>query len=176
MIEWFTDNCFFPASMGFLLSVVFIGMALPAGSKSLLKAGLGILALTAMLIVTEIAIVSDRESASNAVYDMAAAMRENDFDYIFSCLSDEELVSRAKAELRGATCHACRVTAMNVVEISDDGNSATVDFVAFAKASNRQFTRSTPIQRRIVLDMKRTGDKWLVQDFESHDPRAGLTP
>ncbi len=174
MIEWFTDNCTFPATTGFILAIVFIGLALSAGSKPLLKAGLLIAVLTAMLVTTEVLYVSDRESASNAVYKMAEAMQRNDFDYVYGCLGSERLVNRAKAELRDATCHSCFVTAMNGIEISDDRMNATVKFVAFAKASNTNFPNPVPIQRRVVLHMKKSGDKWVVEEFEQSDPREGL--
>jgi len=127
-----------------------------------------------MLATTEVLYGSDRESAANSVYKMAEAMRNNDFEYIFGCLANDDLVNRAKAELRGAQCHSCRVTAMNSIDISDDGQNATVDFVAFAKASNKTFREPVFIQRRVVLYMKMSGKKWIVEDFEQSDPRAGL--
>ena len=130
--------------------------------------------LTAILITTEILIVTDREHVENSLYDMASAMSENDFERVFTYLDSEDLVARAKANLRNATCHSCNITGINEVVIGDDGTSATADFTAFAKASNSAFPTPTPIQRRIKLYFKKRSDQWKITDFETSDPRAGL--
>jgi len=174
MLEWFTDDAFFPASIGIFLSVVLIAMAVFAANKPLFRIGAVIGLLTVALIVTEVLIVSDRESAANAVYDMAEAMNVNDIDKVLGYLDNDELVTRAKGHLRGAECHACRVTAMNGIEVTDSGKKATVDFVAFAQASNREFPQPVPIQQAIKLHMKKVGDGWKIYDFEVSDPQRNL--
>jgi len=175
MLEWFTENAFFPSCIGILLTIAFIGLAMSSGEMLMMRIGLGIALLTALLITTEILIVTDREQVENSLYDMADAMRENDFDHLFSYLDSDELVARAKANLQDATCHACNVTAINDVTIDEGGNKATADFVAFAKASNKVFPSPTPIQRKIKLFFQKRGENWKITDFETSDPRAGFS-
>jgi len=173
MLEWFTESALFPSCIGILLTIAFIGLAMSSGEMLMMKIGLGIAVLTALLITTEILIVTDREQVENSLYDMADAMRENDFEHVFEYLDTDELVARAKANLRDATCHSCNITAINEVVVGDDG-TATADFAAFAKASNTAFPSPTPIQRRIKLFFKKRADQWKIIDFETSDPRAGL--
>lgn len=173
MLEWFTESAFFPSCIGILLTIAFIGLAFSSGEMLMLKIGLGIALLTALLITTEILIVTDREQVENSLYDMADAMRKNDFEHVFDYLDNDDLVRRAKANLRDATCHSCNITAINEVAVTEDG-TATVDFAAFAKASNKAFPSPTPIQRRIKLFFTKRGEKWKITDFQTSDPRAGL--
>ncbi len=175
MLEWFTENAFFPSCVGVLLALAFVGLAFSSGEMVMMKIGLGIAAVTALLITTEIMIVTDRERVENSLYDMAAAMHQNDFDRIYEYLASDELIQRAKSNLQDATCHACRITAINGVEVQADGKTATADFTAFAQASNKSFPSPTPMQRRIKLIFKKTADDWKISDFETSDPRAGLS-
>ena len=80
MLEWFTENAFFPSCIGILLTITFIGLAMSSGEMLMMKIGLGIALLTALLVTTEILIVTDREQVENSLYDMASSMRQNDFD------------------------------------------------------------------------------------------------
>lgn len=174
MLEWFTESAFFPSCIGILLTIVFIGLAFSSGEMIMMKIGLGIALLTALLITTEILIVTDREQVENSLYDMADAMRENDFDRVFRYLDSDELVDRAKANLRNAKCHSCNITAINEVVVKD--GTATADFAAFAKASNQSFPTPMPIQQRIKLFFTKRGEKWKITDFNTSDPRAELVP
>jgi ketosteroid isomerase-like protein len=175
MLEWFTENAFFPSCMGILLAIAFIGLAFSSGEMIMMKIGLAIAALTALLITTEIIIVTDREQVENSLYDMASAMQKNDVDRVFQYLDSDELVQRAKGHLQDATCHACSITAIKEVTVQEDGKEATADFVAFAQASNKSFPSPTPIQRRIKLFFKKKADRWKIYDFETSDPRAGVS-
>lgn len=175
MLEWFTENSFFPATLGIFLAVGLIGMWFASGESSMLKLGCVVALLTVATIATEILIVTDREHVESALYDMADGMRQNDFDRVFAYLDNEELVRRARGRLRDATCHGCTITAVNEVSVSADGREAVADFVAFAKASNKDFPNPVPIQRRIQLDFRKSdsGD-WKIVDFETQDPRERL--
>ena len=175
MLEWFTEDSFFPACMGVLMAMFFVGMAFSSGETSMLRAGIGVAALTALLVVVEILIVTDREQVENSLYEMATALRENEFERVYAFLADEQLVARARSEIDGATCHACNITAVNKVEVAPDGTSATADFVAFAKASNKRFPSPVPLQRKIKLFFKRIDSQWKVSEFETSDPRAGIS-
>jgi len=174
MLEWFTESAFFPSCIGILMTIVFIGLAFSSGEMLMMKIGLGIAVLTALLITTEILIVTDREQVENSLYDMASAMRENDFEHVFSYMDTKDLVSQAKAHLRDATCHSCMITGINEITIGEDGESATADFTAYAKASNTAFPSATPVQTRVELRFKRRDEKWKITQFETSDPRAGL--
>ena len=174
MLEWFTENSFFPSCLGIFLTIAFLGLAVSSGEKLMLKIGLVIALLTALLITTEVLIVTDREQVENSLYDMASAMRKNDFDHVFEYLESDELVRRAKSNLRDATCHSCNITAINEVTVNDD--TATADFAAYASASNKNFPSPTPVQRRIKLLFKKRDGNWKISDFETSDPRAALNP
>ena len=174
MLEWFTENSFFPSCLGIFLTIAFLGLAVSSGEKLMLKIGLVIGLLTALLITTEVLIVTDREQVENSLYDMASAMRKNDFDHVFEYLESDELVRRAKSNLRDATCHSCNITAINEVTVNDD--TASADFAAYASASNKNFPSPTPVQRRIKLLFKKRDGNWKISDFETSDPRAALNP
>lgn len=175
MLEWFTENAFFPSCVGVLLAIAFIGLAFSSGEMVMMKIGLAIAAATALLITTEIMIVTDRERVENSLYDMAAAMQKNEFERVYEYLDSDELIQRAKGHLKDTTCHACHITSINGVEVQADGKTATADFTAFAQASNKSFPSPTPIQRRIKLIFKKKADDWKISDFETSDPRAGFS-
>ena len=174
MVEWFTESALFPACVGLLLTVVFVGLAFTSGEMVMVKIAVLIASLTAIMVVVEVMIVTDKEQIENTIHEMAAAMQENDIDRVMSYLATEDLVSRARSELRGATCHFCRVTAVNEVNVAEDGQSANIDFVAYAKASNKSFPQPTPVQARVKLFFEKQPEAWKVVDFEASNPRAGL--
>lgn len=177
MLEWFTESAFFPSCIGILMTIAFIGLAVSSGEMLMLRIALAIAALTALLIIIEVMIVTDKEQIENTLKDMAAAMQKNDIDHVLDYLATPELVSRAKGHLReDATCHSCVITAINQVTVNDTGQSATADFVAFARASDRRFPNPVPIQRRIKLHFEKQQNRWKVVDFEQADPRAGISP
>jgi ketosteroid isomerase-like protein len=176
MLEWFTESAFFPSCIGVMLAIVFVGLAFSTGETIMLKAALVVALLITVLNVIEVSIVTDREQVENSLYDMASAMRQNDFEHVFEYLDREELVQRARAELRDATCHSCNITAIKEVTVGQAGESAVADFVAFARASNKGFPSPTPIQRRIKLSMEKRSGGWKIVDFETSDPRAGFRP
>jgi len=176
MLEWFTESAFFPSCIGIMLTIVFVGLAFSSGETIMLKVAVVIAVLVGLLNVIEVYVVTNREQVENSLYDMASSMQKNDFDHVYSYLDTEELIQRAQAELRDATCHQCTITAINEVAVADSGQSATVDFVAFARASNRRFPSPVPLQRRIQLSLEKRGDDWKVSDFETSDPRAGFVP
>ena len=176
MLEWFTESAFFPSVIGILLTIAFVGLAFSSGEMVMLRIAVVIAVLVAILNVIEVSIVTHREQVENSLYDMASAMQRNDIDHVLEYLDSDALAQRARSELRDATCHACRITAINEIEISDQEETATADFVAFARASNQQFPSPTPIQGRIKLFFAHRSGLWKIVDFETSDPRAGFIP
>lgn len=176
MLEWFTESAFFPSCIGVMLAIVFVGLAFSSGETIMLKFAVAIALLVAVLNVIEVSIVTSREQVENSLYDMASAMRDNDFERVFEYLDSEELVQRARSELRDATCHSCNITAINEVSVENDGRTGVAEFVAFARASNKQFPSPTPLQRRIKLSLRRQNSTWKIVDFKTSDPRAGFRP
>lgn len=176
MLEWFTESAFFPSCIGVMLAIVFVGLAFSSGETVMLKWAVVIALLVAALNIIEVSIVTNREQVENSLYDMASAMRKNDFEHVYGYLDREDLVRRARSQLRDATCHSCNITAINEVLIEKDGTAASADFVAFARASDKSFPSPTPLQRRIKLFFEKRGDTWKVVDFNTSDPRAGFTP
>jgi len=175
MLEWFTESAFFPSCIGIMLTIIFVGLAFSSGETIMLKVAVIIAVLVAILNVIEVYVVTNREQIENSLYDMASAMQKNDVERVLSYLDNEDLVQRARNEIRDAKCHSCTITAINEVAIANNGQSATADFVAFARASNRSFPSPTPVQRRIKLSFEKRGNDWKVSDFETTDPRAGFS-
>lgn len=177
MLVWFTENPLFPCSIGILLTIALIGLAFSSGEMLMLKIGLAVAALTALLVIVEVLIVTDKEQIENSLHDMADAMHNNDIDHALSYLKTPELVARARAKMPGnPTCHLCRITGINEIEVAKDGQSATADFVAFAKASNDRVPNPTAVQAHVKLFFEKQSESWKVVDFEASNPRAGLAP
>ena len=131
MTHWLTEDAFVPMLIGIFTATVLLLMAWSARNKIVLFAALFIAAATAGIVATEAAVVTDRETVTDLIYELAGHVRANDADAIARYISPDapELTKKMRSQMERYEVESCSIT--GVTDFSEAGGKATIDFVAW---------------------------------------------
>lgn len=176
MTHWLTEDAFVPMLTGIFMAVVLLLMAWSARNRLVLYAGLLVAILTAGIVVAEAAIVTDRETVTDLVYELAGHVRANDADAIARHISKEapEISKRMRSQMERFKVESCSISGVN--DFSTEDGIATIDFVAWGQGSERRSGLKSPANPRVQLKLSKQADEsWKIIDYTVSDPRSGLS-
>jgi ketosteroid isomerase-like protein len=176
MMYWLTEDSFVPMLTGIFVAVVLLLMAWSARNKVVMFVALFIAAATAAIVATEMAIVTDRETVTDMVYQLARHVRANDTEAIASHISPQApaIEARMKSQMSRFKVEACTIVGIN--EFSSEGNSATVDFVAWGQGSERRGGLEGAANPRVTLELRKQDDEsWKIMGYSISNPRADFS-
>ena len=176
MAHWLTEDAFVPMLVGIFMATILLLMAWSARNKIVLFAALFIAAATAGIVVTEAAIVTDRETVTDMIYELAGHVRENDADAIATYISPDvpELAKKMRSEMERYEIESCSIS--GITDFSAKGSTATIDFVAWAQGKQRRGGLKGPANPKVKLDLSKQSDEsWKIIDYHVSDPRSGIS-
>jgi len=175
MISWFTENSLPPMIGGSLMALCFFGLAFYFYNRAMFYIGMAILALTAMIVVIETLIVTDREKITAIVYDLAKAVEQNRMDDVLAVVAPQRTDARQQiqAEMPQYQFTSCRIVGVNSFNLSNDSRKAEIVFVVFASGSHYQVGKGN-VHRRVKLYFeKQADDSWKMVDYHHEAPTSG---
>ena len=147
------------------------------GYSAALYSALAFFLLTIVLLILNLQVTTHREEVQDVISQVAAAVKRNDLEGVLKYVhaSRSAALNRAKAELPNYHFSEARITGIKQIEINSETNppSAIAEFnvAVDVTAHNQPFTG---IRRFVRCYFLRTGDKWLVSDYEHFEPTYGF--
>jgi hypothetical protein len=156
-------------AIGIVIEAVLAMMLLRTGQGRILWAILGVAPVVALGVLIEWAVVTDGEAIADTLYACAAAVEANDIEGLLEHISPSAEKTRADARLV-LSQFEMRMARIRGLEIAVDRAAkpptAKAEFVAFGKGRSR--TETLPYDhdtRRVIVNLRREGDRWLVVDY-----------
>jgi hypothetical protein len=166
MIEYLSENSL-PIWMG---GAVAFTMALVAylqtrGNAALLSM-VAVVALVAVLLVTERLIETPREAVERTLYELAATVERNDVLATLAFMTPNAVV-RKDVEMLMPLVNIERARVISTPQIEFDPNGAVVKCRGFVIATNKQNGMKGGAEDEVMLAFVLRNDRWLLQDYSS---------
>lgn len=147
------------------------------GFKWALYVAIGLAVLTAILVVINITVKTDRELITAELHDVAEAVQHNDLAKVLTYIhpSAVEGVLRVKAELPHYRFSEVRITGIKSVQVNRRSQppSAIAEFnVAVSLRGNG--SQASGIRRFVRCFFLQREGRWLVNDYQHFDVSAGF--
>ena len=176
MTYWLTEDAFMPMLIGIFMATILLLMAWSARNKIVFFAALLVAALTAGVVVTEAAIVTDREQVTDLVYELARHVRANDADEIARHISPDapEIATRMRGQMERFEVLSCSIAGVN--DFSAEDGKATIDFVAWGQGKVRRGGFESAANPRVELELQKQPDEsWKIIGYAISNPRSGIS-
>ena len=161
---------------GLVLAVLAGLLWTQTGRKAALATAVVIALATIGLVAVGMQIQTDRETITETLHDVAAALQRNDYQAVFNVMhpSAAAAVARARAELPNYTFTVARVTHIKsiVVDASRKPETAIAEFNVRVELTTQGQKFIVP--RFVKVYFSKQDDRWLVRDYEHHEPTAGF--
>ncbi|MEZ6137905.1 MAG: hypothetical protein R3C53_23705 [Pirellulaceae bacterium] len=145
------------------------------GHKAALYSTVALAAVTIVMLIVSLQVVTDRERIEKILADVAAAVQANDHEKCYSYIhpSAVEAMQRAKSELPRYVFSEARIT--NVRDIAvNSGTKPPTALAEFTVVVNLQFQgQRIKVPRLIKAYFMKHEDRWLVRDYEHFDILPG---
>jgi len=168
---WIVEDCTWPVLWGVLLISLFGFAWLFSRQILALIAAVAVVGLVALTVYLELTVVTDKEYVVEAVYKMAAAVRNNDPQGIVQFVDVENKVfaHRIKQEMDRYDFRNCQVSGFSSIEVGDAGTEprlARVQFSVWVMANYKD--RLDSLQSAMVtveLEFAKKNGSWVVQAY-----------
>jgi hypothetical protein len=131
---------------------------------------LGVIVVTATLLLTEWLIETPREAVERSLYSLAATVEANDVAGALSCLAPSasaELRHDAESLMPLVRIERARIIGAVQIDMAPNDNAATAHCRAIIIAVNKQDGMKGGDDDRFVLQWVRRGDRWLLESYTS---------
>jgi hypothetical protein len=168
--RWLAENAL-PIWIGGAIALTMAGVVyFQTRSKGSLYGIVGVLAITAALLLFNWFVETPREAVEHALYQLAAAVEANDVPGALA-----QLAPTANAPLRKdvetlmpqVKIERARIIGEPQIELSPDENAATIQCRGVIMAVNKRDGMKGGAEDRLVLEWVRRGDRWLLENYTS---------
>ncbi len=176
MIHWLTEDAFVPMLTGIFVAAVLLLMAWSARNKVVMYVALLVVAVTVGIVTTEMLIVTDRETVTDMIYELAGHVRANDVEAIAGHISPAAsgIADRMRAQMGRFKIESCTIVGINA--FSSEGETASVDFVAWGQGSERRGGLEGAANPRVILELRKQEDEsWKIFGYSVSNPRSGYS-
>lgn len=175
-MSWLYENPLGIAIAGLIISALIAYAGLHQGETKPLFAAVGLLILTGLLSGLSVWVETDKEQIQRTIYEVAAALRNNDHSLAISYIhpNSAEGIKQATSELPRYTFHDAKVTSLRKVEVNLYTRPPTAlseMLVAVEISSQRpdMFGGKADVRRLVKIYWMRKADRWLIRDYEHSD-------
>jgi hypothetical protein len=131
---------------------------------------LGVLGITATLLLFNWFVETPREAVEHALYHLAETVEANDVPGALAQLApsaNTQLRRDVETLMPQVRIERARVIGSPEVELSPNENSATIQCRGFIMAVNKRDGMKGGGDDRVVLTWVRQGDRWLLENYKS---------
>ncbi len=157
--------------VGTILTVVTLYGWTQTGNAIAFKTGIGLAAVSVLLMILNLWVVTDAEQVRTWLVDVAAELERNQADKVLKRLSPNhsDRVANAAERMKSVTFTVARITRIHSVKVDYQGNSpiARVRMNVFVEAESSGMSAKIP--RWVGLTMEKSGKEWLIVDFEDRE-------
>lgn len=168
-----------PLLLSLLLGTLAAGLIcgwLQGGTRSILVAGLVLLALIPLVWIVESRWVTDRERLEQMLYDTAEAVEANRHAQAVSIIGDPKVRELARTELANYEFSEAEINSIRRIMILDDSvpKQAEVELTVKATVSSANGRiRDLKLPRRMLIRFEQwQPNDWVVVDYQ-HGPITG---
>lgn len=171
------ENPWIILGIGIVVQAVLGFVYLSTSRSGVLVAMGGVLVLMGLGVLVERIVVTPREEVVYTLDEVAAALENNDLPGVLSHLASnaDELRDRVSSVMPQYTITAVRVTGVKVtINRLTDPITARAEFTARINARSKH--GMNPYEnylRRIVVNLRREGDRWLLVEHDEQELSAG---
>lgn len=164
MFEYFAENSL-PIWMGGAVAFTLALVAfLQTRGQTALLAMAAIVALVAVLVVTERFIETPREAVERTLYELAATVEANDVPGVLAYFVPNAVARKEVAELMPQV-RIERARVLGVPQIGMDSNGAVVRCRGLIIATHRRDGMKGAAEDEVSLAFVERNGRWLVQDY-----------
>jgi hypothetical protein len=180
-MTWLMQSPLAIVLIGALLCVVMAVAWVSTGRREPLYGLAALLGLTALLLVAERFVITDREAIEATLHVIAADVKSNNrpavLGHIYS--GAPELAQRARAEIGNYEFTECKVTRIDKIEVNtaDQPRSAVAEFNVYVSGTFRVqgAAASGNYWRFVHLKLRKEADgRWRVEDYSHSEPTSFL--
>ncbi|QDV24329.1 hypothetical protein [Aureliella helgolandensis] len=146
------------------------------GNRPTLYAAGLLAALTLILLLISLQVVTPREEIKGILDEVAAALESNDREKVYSYIhpNAQPTVQQARTELPNYEFQRARVTRIKLISVnpSTQPRSAIAEFNVVVNLSTQGQQINVP--RFIKVYFMENNGRWLVTDYEHHSPMQGF--
>jgi hypothetical protein len=168
--RWLAENAL-PIWIGGAIALTMAGVVyFQTRSKGSLYGILGVLGVTAALLLFNWFVETPREAAEHALYRLAATVEANDVSGALAQLSptaNAQLRKDVETLMPQVRIERARILGEPQIELSPDENTATIQCRGFIMAANKRDGLKGEAADRFVLQWVRRGDRWLLESYTS---------
>jgi hypothetical protein len=179
-MTWFVESPWPSLTLGIGLEVILAIYLVRSGRAIVIAAMVGVLALTAGLVVLERIVVTESEQVEDTLDEIAQALVANDSSAVLALFSSN---SPRRAEVQSA------MSRVKVSEAKIGGDlevrlnpltvppSASAYFIGHVQVKGaRETIPYEHLVRKFKVTLHKQGDRYRVFDYEDADPRGAATP
>jgi divalent metal cation (Fe/Co/Zn/Cd) transporter len=176
MQEFFLESPYLLAASGLVVVLASLVFWTQTGQRTGIYVAVITSAITVALVLVNLQVETNREQILRTIDEVAAALRTNDFERVYSYIHPGAAagVMHAKSELPKYRFSEARRTRLNSIEINRAASpvSAIAEFNVLVgiEAEGQKFR----VPRFVRVYFVQQGDRWLVRDYEHFEPTAGF--
>ena len=176
-MTWFIESPWPSVALGVGLELILAIALVRSGRGIIIAAMVGVLALTAGLVVLERVVVTETEQVEDTLDEIATALTTNEPSTVLALFSDK---SPRRAEVQ-STLSRVRVSEAKVlgdleVRLNQLTNppSANAYFTGRVRLKgNRETIPYEVVIRKFKVTLHKEGDRYRIFNYEDDDPRTG---
>lgn len=163
---------------GAALTALMLILLLQTARAAFLYATIGVVVLTAALLLNERRVVTEREQVKQTLFDIAAALEANDVERVMDHVSTSSAGVRqqGQAAMKRVIIREVKIKPnLTVQTAGDPPDKATAEFNVVVIGGDRQQTIEN--QRGawfFIVDFVKEGAGWKVVNYQQLDPRQGM--
>ena len=178
-MRWLAENAL-PIWIGGAIALTMASVVyFQTRSKGSLYGILGVISVTAALLLFNWFVETPREAVEHALYSLAAAVEANDVQAAIGFLAPtvapnvRDLRKQIESELPQFKIERARVVGESEIEMDDDDKKATVKCRGLIVAVNRKDGMKGGAEDHATMEWVLVGNRWLLRDYVSRDHSSG---
>lgn len=169
-MTWLAENAL-PIWIGGAIALTMAGIVyFQTRSKGAFNAVLGVIGVTAALLLFNWLVETPREAVEHSLYHLAVTVEANDVAGALAQLSptaDKQLRNDVETLMPQVQIEMARILGEPQIDLSTDETTATVKCQGFIMATNKRDHMKGEGTDRFVLQWVHRGDRWLLESYTS---------
>jgi hypothetical protein len=170
-MTWIVEDPLPILLLGVAVEAVLIVVLFQSGRGAILLAMAAVGLLTATLLLVERLVVTDTERIETVLYQVAAALRDNDVDGVVECLAPSAADLRRSVLVRLANLHIveARITSRPRIRINRLTNPPTATATFFGRVQiegGMAAMTGGPFVGRVAVELEEMDDHWAITGYQ----------
>lgn len=174
-MSWLVESPWPALMLGLIVEIVLALVLVRTARRGVLVAMIGVLVLTAGLLLVERIVVTDREAVENALADISASLESNDVPAVMAAIAvDCPRRGEVQSTLPRFVIREAHIGGDLEVRFNALLSPPTAVAYFTGRVAARDKRGEVPYEqmiRKFKVTLRKQGDRWLVIDYDDTDMR-----